>query len=175
MIEKSDNIELRSEKVRNIIGQIPPKIIRVGIAVIFLIIVSFLIGSYFFEYEYIVKTTTLIEQSGNTTKIQVKIPANEIEKVNVGQKVFLSFDNIPNVYNEKISVQIQSVPKTINMSKKGGFYNAGIVLIGKLQSENGNEININEKIEVKAEILCGKISFFDKITQPITNIRKLKY
>jgi hypothetical protein len=171
MTNDTDKIELRSEKVRNIIGQIPPRIIRVGITVISLIISGFLIGSYFFEYEYSIKTTAVIQQSGDTTKIQILIPANEIEKVIAGQKVFLSFDNIPYVYNEKISVQIQSIPKTIIMSKNGGFYNAEIVITGKLLSED-NEINIDDKIEVKAEIICGKISFFDKITEPFRSILK---
>ncbi len=173
MAETTDNIELRSEKVRNIIGQIPPKIIRIGITVIFFIIIGFLIGSYFFKYNYTIKTTALIQQKCDTTQIIVKIPANEIEKVNEGQKVFLSFDNIPFVYNEKISVQIQSIPKTINMSQNGGFYNAKIVITGKLQSED-NEINIDDKIEVKAEIICGKISLFDKITEPFRSMLKTK-
>lgn len=174
MTNDTDKIELRSEKVRNIIGQIPPRIIRVGITVIFFIIIGFLIGSYYFEYEYSVKTTAFIEQCGDTTKIQVKIPANEIEKINVGQKVILSFDNIPNVYNQRISFQIQSKPQTISISKNGGFYNAEIVLMGKLQSENGNLINIDDIIEVKAEIICGKISFFAKITEPFRSILKTK-
>jgi hypothetical protein len=78
------------------------------------------------------------------------------------------------MYNEKITVQIQSIPKTINISKNGGFYIAEIVLTRKLQSENGNEIIMDDKIEVKAEIICGKISFFDKITEPFRSILKTK-
>ncbi len=174
MENNTDNIELRSEKVRNIIGQIPPKIIRVGITTIFFIIIGLLIGIYYFEYEYTIKTTALVEQSQDTTKIQLKIPANEIEKVKEGHKVFLSFDNIPNVYNEKIAVQIQSIPKRINISENGGFYITEIVLTRKLQSENGNEIIIDNKIVVKVEIICGKISLFDKITAPFKSILKTK-
>ena len=71
MENNTDNIELRSEKVRNIIGQIPPKIIRVGITTIFFIIIGLLIGIYYFEYEYTIKTTALVEQSQDTTKIQI--------------------------------------------------------------------------------------------------------
>ncbi len=174
MSENIDNIELRSEKVRNIIGQIPPRIIRVGITVIFFIIIGLLIGSYYFKYEYIIKSTALVEQSQDTTKIQISVPANEIGTVKEGQKVILSFDNIPNVYNEKVAVKIQSIPKRINISEDGGFYIAEIVITGKLQSENYNEINIDDKIEVNAEIVCGKISFFDKITEPFRSILKTK-
>jgi hypothetical protein len=174
MTEKTDNIELRSEKVRNIIGQIPPRIIRVGITVIFLIIVGFLTGSYYFEYEYTIKTTATIEQENDTTIIQIKIPANEIDKIKEGEKVSLLFDNIPNVFNEKLLVQIQSIPKRVNISNKGGFYNTEIVIKGKLLSEKGNTINIIDKIEVNTEIQCGKISFFDKITEPFRSVLKTK-
>lgn len=45
-----NNIELRSEKVRNIIGKIPPRIVRNGISILCLVFVSLLIGSYYFPY-----------------------------------------------------------------------------------------------------------------------------
>lgn len=38
-MEKKDNIELRSEKMRNIIGDIPPRLTRAGIVVIFVVAV----------------------------------------------------------------------------------------------------------------------------------------
>lgn len=165
MTDNIDKLELRSEKVRNIIGRIPPIITRVGITLIFLIIAGFLIGSYYFEYDYTIETFALIEQAQDTTSINIKIPANEIEKVKEGQEVVLSFDNIANIYNERLSVQIESVSETIYILRKGAFYNVNIEIIGNLQSESGNEIIIAEKIEVKAVINCGKISFFEKITK----------
>lgn len=33
-MNEKDNIELRSEKMRNVIGEIPPKLVRLGTAVI---------------------------------------------------------------------------------------------------------------------------------------------
>ncbi len=174
MTNDIDRIELRSEKVRNIIGQIPPTLIRVGITIVFFIIVGFLFGSYYFKYDYTIKTTALLVSSCDSTIIQINIPANEIEKVKEGQKVFLSFDNIPHIYSEKIIVQIQSIPKIINITKNGGFYNAEIVLTRRLQSEKGNEIIIDDKVEVKAEIICGRVSFFDKITEPLKTILQNK-
>ncbi|OFY97132.1 MAG: hypothetical protein A2491_04145 [Bacteroidetes bacterium RIFOXYC12_FULL_35_7] len=54
-------IELRSEKARNIIGQIPPFIVRLGITVFLLIIISFFLFRYFWEYTPILKTTAIIK------------------------------------------------------------------------------------------------------------------
>ena len=47
----ADNkIELRSEKVRHIIGEIPSRIVRYGITVITIVILGLLIGAYFIPY-----------------------------------------------------------------------------------------------------------------------------
>ena len=45
-----DKIELRSEKVRHIIGEIPSKIVRYGITVITIVILGLLVGAYFIPY-----------------------------------------------------------------------------------------------------------------------------
>ena len=42
-----NKIELRSEKVRHIIGEIPPRIVRYGITFITFVILGLLIGAYF--------------------------------------------------------------------------------------------------------------------------------
>lgn len=48
--EKNRDIELRSEKVRNIIGQIPSRILRIGITVISVIILLVILLFYFIPY-----------------------------------------------------------------------------------------------------------------------------
>lgn len=45
-----DNIELRSEKVRNIIGQMPPFLIRWGNTILIIIVIILLIvATYFYK------------------------------------------------------------------------------------------------------------------------------
>lgn len=169
-IEHSRNIELRSEKVRNIIGQIPPKIIRTGITVIFIVVVGILTGTYFFEYEYTIETSATIEQRNDTTFIEIKIPANEINKVKQGHKVILSFDNIQNLYNKRIVTEIQEMPNALQISENKGFFTAKVEIVGKLKTVKTETFEIYEKTEVKAEIITNKISFFDRIIKPFKNI-----
>lgn len=45
---EQDRIELRSEKVRNIIGQMPPFLIRWGNTILLIIFILLLITGYFF-------------------------------------------------------------------------------------------------------------------------------
>jgi hypothetical protein len=47
---KYNDIELRSEKVRNIIGQIPPLLVRSGIGVIALVVILVLVVCYYIPY-----------------------------------------------------------------------------------------------------------------------------
>ena len=42
-----NKIELRSEKVRHIIGEIPSRIVRYGITIITIVILGLLTGAYF--------------------------------------------------------------------------------------------------------------------------------
>lgn len=166
-MDEKDNIELRSEKVRNLIGQIPPVIIRTGISVIFIIILVLLIGSWFFKFEYTIKTIATINQYNDRLIIDLKIPANEISKLKTGQKVVLDFNNIPNLYNEKMITKIQTVPDIIEITEDGGFYNAEILLKEKPKTGTSTALSIQKEIEVNAEIVTDKISLFDRIMEPI--------
>jgi len=169
-MSETDNIELRSEKVRNIIGQIPPRIIRTGITVIFIVILGILTGTYFFKYEYTIKTTASIVQQNDKLIIDITIPANELVKVKKGQKVILDFNNISNLYNEKIITKIQTIPNKIEISKKGGFYLSRIKISGNTNTVTGKEINIIQQTTINAEIITDKISFFDRITEPFRTL-----
>lgn len=46
--EQQDKIELRSEKVRNIIGQMPPFLIRWGNTILLIIFLTLLVAGYWF-------------------------------------------------------------------------------------------------------------------------------
>ena len=45
-----DKIELRSEKIRHIIGEIPSRIVRYGITIITIVLLVLLVGAYFIPY-----------------------------------------------------------------------------------------------------------------------------
>jgi hypothetical protein len=60
MATDKKDIELRSEKVRNIVGKVPPLLLRKGITIIFLVIILFLIGTYFMPYPETAKTKVKI-------------------------------------------------------------------------------------------------------------------
>lgn len=46
----TDNIELRSEKVRHIIGKVPPVLVRTGTIIITLVVIAFGVAFYTIHY-----------------------------------------------------------------------------------------------------------------------------
>ena len=47
-MEAGKEIELRSEEVQEVMGQIPAWIVRWGITILFIVVLALLVGSYFF-------------------------------------------------------------------------------------------------------------------------------
>jgi len=170
MADQKDNIELRSEKVRNLIGLIPPVIVRAGISVIFVITLLLLIGSWYFRYEYNIKTIATVSQNTEYLIIILKIPANEISKIKSGQKVILNFNNIPNLYNENIVTEIQTVPNILEVTEDGGFYMVEINLPEKTNTVTGIPLSLRTKTQANAEIVTDKISLLGRITEPVRTL-----
>ena len=169
-----EQIELRSEKVRNIIGQIPPSIIRYGIIVIFLIIIILLTVSYFFKFPETINTTAYFKIKNDTLVTYVNIPANSINKVKKGNKVIIILDNILNLNNEKVETQITEIDKNITINKVEAFCISKLYLPTPIISVNGNTIKINENFSTNAKIIIGNISVFEQIINPIKNLLKFK-
>ncbi|MPQ48503.1 HlyD family efflux transporter periplasmic adaptor subunit [Marinifilum sp. N1E240] len=53
-MEKDNNIELRSDEVKEILGRVPNWIIRSGTTLFFVVIFTIIVGSYFFKYPDII-------------------------------------------------------------------------------------------------------------------------
>ncbi len=59
-MEQHHNIELRSDEVKEILGTPPGWIIRRGITIIFMVVVVFLVGSWFFKYPDIINSPVVV-------------------------------------------------------------------------------------------------------------------
>ncbi|HTN68711.1 MAG: hypothetical protein PHP72_09745 [Dysgonamonadaceae bacterium] len=80
-MKQEKQIELRSEKVRNIIGQIPPILITYGTLFIGLALLSLFLAAAFIPYQPTIDTeVTVYQLSNGELHFTAKIPQNEIEK-----------------------------------------------------------------------------------------------
>lgn len=99
---KEKSVELRSEKVRNIIGEIPPALTRHGTSIIALSVIILLSISTFFPYRKIlagiVRIKDIPQSASDTTRLSVEFVIPQIKNENLkGTKIIL--------YSEKQSIE----------------------------------------------------------------------
>lgn len=163
MATDKKDIELRSEKVRNIVGKVPPLLLRKGIAIISLVILFFVIGAYFMPYPETFHAKAKIVTVPSVELI--KAPCNGITylsetgrpRVSKGQKLGSLFvkDSLVNITSP---IRGKLIVNTIN----GGFVEQGDILFavipdtmttlycrGYIPGAMINRIRIGQKADVK--------------------------
>ena len=68
---ETDNIELRSEKVRHIIGQVPPALMRTGTMVITLVVIALAVAFYIIRYPITIEAQGKVS---NNDSIEILVP-----------------------------------------------------------------------------------------------------
>ena len=71
-MEAGKDIELRSEEVQEVMGQIPAWIVRWGITILFIVVLVLLVGSYFFRYPDVVTTEMILTSQLPVGKVVVR-------------------------------------------------------------------------------------------------------
>jgi len=153
-----EKIELRSEEMNEILGQIPSKIIRYGILVISTIVVIFLIGSNFFKYPEIIKAELTISCQNPPTIIYSEY-SGKIDS-------FYIKNNQKIGENDTIATIKTSENKYIIKSSE-----TGILSYSNFWSKN-QFINKNEQLFSIISEKEGK--YFGILKLPIVNIQKVK-
>ena len=84
----SDNIELRSESVQEILGKMPSWIVRVGSGLVFLVVLILVIGSWFFSYPEIIESKLILTTENPPAELIARVNGKIVElKVEDKQKV----------------------------------------------------------------------------------------
>ena len=68
---ETDNIELRSEKVRHIIGQVPPTLVRTSTMVITLVVIALAVAFYIIRYPITIEAQGKVS---NNDSIEILVP-----------------------------------------------------------------------------------------------------
>lgn len=88
-----ENIELRSEKVRNIIGEIPPVLIRCGAGIIALLLAGLITAACLIPYPETLAVQAEVEQTdGNGNRLVCLIPYGQVTKINKGMKATIEME-----------------------------------------------------------------------------------
>lgn len=87
-MKEGKDIELRSEEVQEVMGQIPAWIVRWGITLLFIVVLALLVGSYFFRYPDVIITDMTLTSHHPVARIVART-LGKISQLNVteGERV----------------------------------------------------------------------------------------
>lgn len=86
---ESNNIELRSEKVRHVIGKVPPRLVRTGTAIITLVVITLGIAFYAIRYPITVEVQGEVVSKDS---LQIIVPYKYLYLFNEPRQVRIAYE-----------------------------------------------------------------------------------
>ena len=156
----ADNkIELRSEKIRHIIGEIPSGIVRYGITIITIVLLVLLVGAYFIPYP---ETISARIEMTNRQQGTVDIPYKYVNTVKKGKNVSIELEG----YNiEMYGAANGTITATMHTPRQTA---AGNVFTAQVKVTDC-KYKIISGMTGTASILVSNESVLQRIVQRITN------
>lgn len=119
MDKNYEQIELRSEKVRNIIGRIPPLLIRSGITLIALLITGLAVAACFIPFPENVKGKVEVAiNSHSEIEITAFIPYTEIARIKEGMPASIEMEGYTTGTDSHLNGKVKTVYKEV-LKKRG--------------------------------------------------------
>jgi len=152
-----DSIELRSEKVRSIIGKIPSIVVRSGIGILFVVFILLFIGSYFFPYtETIQVSAQIIPLEDSTYSAKVEVPIALQSKIEQGLSVMIEIEGYSkNKYGQLSGCIDQTEPIHVTRGEHK-YLVVNINLNNDLRLSSGKIITYYPSMQGEAIILLKK-------------------
>ena len=156
----ADNkIELRSEKVRHIIGEIPSRIVRYGITIITIVILGLLIGAYFIPYP---ETISAKVQMISTHQGTIAIPYKYVNTMASGMTANIEFDGYDAATYGTANGKIIATSHTPRQTAEGSVFTAQVRI-------TDCRYKIISGMVGTASILISNESVLQRIVKQITN------
>jgi len=154
-----DKIELRSEKVRYIIGEIPSKIVRYGITIITIVILGLLAGAYFTPYP---ETISAKVQMINARQGTIDIPYKYVNTLARGMTVNIEIEGYDAETYGAANGMITATSHTPRQTAEGSVFTAQVMI-------TDCRYKIIKGMTGTASILVSNESVLRRIVKQITN------
>ena len=152
-----DNIELRSEKTRQVIGNMPKGIVRYGTTAISLIIIGLLAISYFVSYPENLKSTVVVKSTDDEIFISADIPYSHINSVQEGMCAEIEFEGYPASEYGLCTATIKQIDKKVHQCDDVNYF------VVSLAIDDSKEIQIYHGMSGTANILISNQSILKKL------------
>lgn len=157
----ADNkIELRSEKVRHIIGDIPPRIVRYGITIITIVILGLLVGAYFIPYPEAISAKV---QMTNAHQGAIIIPYKYVNTIARGMTANIEFEGYDAETYGVANGIITATSHTPRQTAEGSVFMAQVRI-------TDCRYKIIKGMTGTASILVSNKSVLQRIIEQISNI-----
>ncbi|WP_455084783.1 HlyD family secretion protein [Prevotella pallens] len=153
-------IELRSEKVRHIIGEIPSGIVRYGITIITIVILVLLVGAYFIPYPETISARIEMTDRRQGT---VDIPYKYVNTIKKGKNVSIELEGYDTEMYGAANGTITVTMHTPRQTAAGSMFTAQVKV-------TDCKYKIIGGMTGTASILVSNESVLQRILQRITNI-----
>lgn len=152
-------IELRSEKVRHIIGEIPSGIVRYGITIITIVLLVLLVGAYFIPYP---ETISAKIEMADRRQGTVAIPYQYVNTVKKGMNVSIELEGYDTEMYGATNGTITAISSTPQHTANGNIF------VAKVNVKNC-KYNIEGGMVGTASILVSNESMLQRILQRVTS------
>ena len=153
-----DNIELRSEKTRQIIGMVPSGIVRYGTLIITIIIAILLAVSYFVPYPENLQADTTVEiNTDGEVNVCAYIPYSHINTIHESMSAEIEFEGYPSADYGYVSATISHIDKNVQNINGQNYFKV------YLNSQSNNTIALFEGMNGTANILISNKSVLQKM------------
>ena len=153
-----DNIELRSEKTRQIIGMVPSGIVRYGTLIITVIITVLLAVSYFVPYpENLQANATVVVDADGKLNVRAYILYSHINAIHEGMSAEIEFEGYPSADYGYVSATISRIDKNVQNINGQNYFKV------YLNSQSNNTIALFEGMNGTANILISNKSVLQKM------------
>lgn len=149
----------RADEVQEIIGKMPPWIIRWGIIIIAILVLGLLCAAYFFRYPDSIDGHAQFHISNTAPTTVIHIPAKGSVPVRKGQQVFIRLFAYPENEFGLLEGRVADLPMALNDSVMAVTVN----LNHGLQTSTGKRIQSTAVLNGQASIITGETSFFSRL------------
>jgi len=155
-----DKIELRSEKIRHIIGEIPSGIVRYGITIITIVILALLAGAYFIPYPETINAKVQITNAHQGT---IDFPYKYVNTMARGMTANIEFEGYDAETYGVANGVITATSHTPRQTAEGSVFTAQVRI-------TDCRYKIISGMVGTASILISNESVLQRIVHRITNI-----
>ncbi len=165
---ENDTIELRSEEVQELMGQVPPWILRWGIMLIGVLMAGLLTGSYFFRYPETLNAAVIVPPMEPPVGYAC-IPPTGAGKLKTGQTVKVRLENYPDTEYGYVAGRLDSIASAPDPN---GQYRLVISFPKGMITNYGIKLPLHMQLVGTAAIITKDKRLIENFVQPIIHILK---